>query len=64
MLLARAHPNVVAVALASKLPRNARAVLRSGADYGTNVFYRDDERVGPPRSTGCWRCRWSSRRRS
>jgi transposase len=32
-LLARAHPNVVVVALAAKLARTAWAVLRSGADY-------------------------------
>jgi transposase len=32
-LLARAHPNVVVVALAAKLARIAWAVLRSGADY-------------------------------
>ena len=32
-LLARAHVNVVVVALAAKLARIAWAVLRSGADY-------------------------------
>lgn len=32
-LLARAHPNVVVVALAAKLARIAWAVLKSGADY-------------------------------
>jgi transposase len=32
-LLARAHPNVVVVALAAKLARIAWAVLRGGADY-------------------------------
>jgi transposase len=32
-LLARAHPNVVVVALAGKLARIAWALLRGGADY-------------------------------
>ena len=32
-LLARAHPNVVVVAIAAKLARIAWAVLRHGRDY-------------------------------
>jgi transposase len=36
-LLARAHPNVVVVALAAKLARIAWAVLRSGDDYERGV---------------------------
>ena len=36
-LLARAHPNVVVVALAAKLARIAWAVLRSGVDYDRRV---------------------------
>lgn len=36
-LLARAHPNVVVVALAAKLARTAWAVLKSGVDYDRGV---------------------------
>ena len=52
-LLARAHRNVVVVALANKLARIAWAVLRSGGSFeakaAAGVATRSADRVGPAR---------------